>query len=107
MDPNADQPSASSYTPSTVYQWNSTGASNTIQRSGVGTYTVVFPGQTFVGGTAEVTAYGAGSGYCKVQNWYSDGVNQNVVVRCFSTSGASFLGSAPTLPLSSALSVIA
>jgi hypothetical protein len=84
----ADQPTASSYTPSTIYQWNSTGALNTIQRTGVGTYRVVFPGQTFTGGTVEVTAYGGGSDYCKVEGWFNDGASQNVNVRCFSTSGA-------------------
>jgi hypothetical protein len=84
----ADQPTASSYTPSTSYQWNSTGALNTIQRNGVGTYRLSLPGQTFIGGTVEVTAYGSLSEYCKVENWFNDGANQIVNVRCFTTNGA-------------------
>jgi hypothetical protein len=83
----ADQPTASAYTPPTIRQWNSTGKLNTIQRTGVGIYAVAFPGQTFTGGTVEVTAYGGASEYCKVENWFADIAQQNVNVRCFTTSG--------------------
>lgn len=40
----ADQPSTPTYTPDINWQYNSTGALNTITRSGVGTYQVTFPG---------------------------------------------------------------
>jgi hypothetical protein len=83
----ADQPTASSYTPSPTYQWNSTGGVNTIARSAVGEYVVRFPGQSFTGGTVEVTAYGTGSEYCKVEGW-SPLAGQSVRVRCFTASGA-------------------
>lgn len=80
----ADQPSTASYTPSTTYQWNSTGVNNTITRTGVGSYTANMPGMSFVGGTVEVTAYGTGSAHCKVVSWFSTSVN----VACFTAAGA-------------------
>jgi hypothetical protein len=82
----ADQPTASLYTPSPTYQWNSTGGLNTVSRWGVGSYTVSFPGQSFTGGTVEVTAYGTGNEYCKVEGWFPSG-SQNVNVRCFTATG--------------------
>lgn len=80
----ANQPSTASYTPSTTYQWNSTGVNNTITRTGVGTYTANLPGMSFVGGTVEVTAYGSGSAHCKVVSWFTTSVN----VACFTAAGA-------------------
>ena len=65
----ADAPTAASYTPNLTYQFNSTGAVNTITRSGVGVYTVHFPGLDGNGGTALVTAYGGGNESCKVASW--------------------------------------
>jgi hypothetical protein len=84
----ANDPTAASYTPSATFQWNSNGSDVTIQRSGVGTYNVVFPGQSFAGGTVEVTAYGTGSNFCKVGSWSPNGSNQNVSVLCFSNGGS-------------------
>jgi hypothetical protein len=84
----ANSASAASYTPARFYQWNSTGAVNTVTRTGLGRYTVSFPGQTFTGGTVEVSAYGGGTGYCKVEAWFSGATGQDVLVRCFTTSGA-------------------
>lgn len=80
----ANQPSTGSYTPSTTYQWNSTGVNNTITRTAVGRYTANLPGMNFVGGTVEVTAYGAGSAHCKVVSWGGTSVN----VACFTAAGA-------------------
>src|SRR5262245_42166976 len=54
----ANQPSSASYTPSLTYQFNSAGGTNTITRSGVGQYTVHFPGLSTLGGHVQVTAYG-------------------------------------------------
>jgi hypothetical protein len=90
----ADQPTASSYTPSSTYQVNFTGASNTITRNGVGAYTITFPGlggdySPGGGGTVNVTAYGWGSESCKVQSWwYAPGASVLVNVLCFDTKGA-------------------
>jgi len=84
----ADQPSNPYlYTPSLTYQWNSAGGNNTIQRTGTGSYSINFPNQNFLGGTVEVTAYGFGNEYCKVQNWFPNGSNQQVNVKCFAPNG--------------------
>jgi hypothetical protein len=79
-----DQPTSPSYTPS-AYQFNDTGASNTITRSGVGVYSVQFPVLSLGYGDVQVTAYGSGSEYCKVAYWMP---GAGVQVRCFSSAGA-------------------
>jgi len=84
----ANNPTSSSYTPDTTYQYNSSGSTNTITRSGTGVYAVTLPGQTALGATVEVTAYGTDSDYCKVGSWSQSGSNTVVNVRCFDTSGA-------------------
>ncbi|MBA3488090.1 MAG: hypothetical protein H0T78_00845, partial [Longispora sp.] len=84
----ANQASAPSYTPSSTYQWNSTNAQNTITRSGLGTYTIRYPGLGITGGTVHVTSYGASSDRCKVQSWGPSGNDQQVNIRCFTLSGA-------------------
>jgi hypothetical protein len=84
----ADDPAAASYTPSLTYQFNSSGAQNTIARQGVGVYAVTLPDQTALGGTVEVTSYGLGSDYCKVSSWGQSGSDTVVWVRCFDTTGA-------------------
>jgi hypothetical protein len=83
----ADQESTASYTPFSAYQWNSTGTPITISRSGTGTYAVFLPGQDFVGGTAEVTAYGTNR-HCKVSSWFPENGGQTVNVLCFTPSGS-------------------
>lgn len=83
----ADQPTAASYVPSTFYQRNSSGATNTITRNGQGYYTVRFPNIGLVGGTVNVTAYGSTSHMCKVGSWGSSGSDQLVNVRCFTNTG--------------------
>ena len=84
----ANDPLAASYTPSTTYQRNSTGQLNTINRIGVGYYQVVFENLgIYYGGTVDVTAYGAGSENCKVQNWGPTLADQIVYVRCFDAAG--------------------
>lgn len=84
----ADDATATAYTPNATYQFNSSGASNTIARLGTGRYAVTLPEQTALGGTVEVTAYGAGSDYCKVSGWAQSGDDTVVNVRCFDSAGA-------------------
>jgi hypothetical protein len=84
----ANEPTSPSYTPSTSYQGNTTGATNTITRSGVGAYQVIFPNLAAAAGHAQVTAYGAGSERCKVAGWGPSGGAQAVSVRCFTAAGA-------------------
>jgi hypothetical protein len=79
----ADQPTTPEYTPSAYYQYNATGARNTITRNDVGQYVATFPGVDLNGGSVEVTAYGWGSEYCKVAGWGSNAV----WVNCFNNDG--------------------
>jgi hypothetical protein len=85
-----------SYTPSTTYQFNSTGRLNTITRTGVGAYSVVFP-DFGPRGTALVTAYGAGDARCKIDRFSvlppnpfnpNEPLDTVVRVRCFDRNGA-------------------
>jgi hypothetical protein len=97
----ADQPSAATYVPYAAYQFNSSGSTNTVTRTGVGAYKAVLPN---VGGNWEghvqVTAYGSGTERCKVSNWRGAGTvgrtlatwsplvsGVEVNVRCFAGSG--------------------
>jgi hypothetical protein len=80
----ADEPSNPSYTPDTNYQWNSRHNRNTVQRTSMGKYMVTIPGLDLSGGTAQVTAYGYGSSYCKAEYWF----NGQVAIGCYSNSGA-------------------
>ncbi|ACY15595.1 hypothetical protein [Haliangium ochraceum] len=84
----ANQPASASYTPSAAYQFNSSGQTNTITRQGTGAYTVSLPGQSAAGGTLEVTAYGAGSDYCKVTSWQQTTDGVDAFVRCFAAGGS-------------------
>lgn len=84
----ANQSSAASYTPDSGYQYNSTGGTNTMTRSGPGVYEAVLGGLTSVGGTVQVTAYGSGAGRCKVEGWGPDVDGQHVGVLCFDAAGA-------------------
>jgi hypothetical protein len=84
----ANQATSASYTPSTTYQFNSTGALNTITRLGTGSYQVSLPGLGGSGGTVKVTAYGAGSESCKVHYWTWSGSDELVRVLCQTAAGA-------------------
>lgn len=91
----ADQPSTLSYVPSSLYQWNSAGATNSVVKLGTGRYEAFLPlihGGS--GGTVMVTAYGNGGGHCKVENWWtvsatpSTQPGRKVRVRCYNASNA-------------------
>ena len=87
----ANNPSAASYTPSTLYSFNSSGGPITVTRSGAGAYAVRFAalgGNGLAGGNVQVTAYGSGADACKVASWASGGADFVVNVRCFSSAGA-------------------
>ena len=67
------------YTPNTAYQYNSSGATNTVERTGTGLYTVTFPGlgnrgvvENVNGGIVHVTAaQRTTSRRCQVDKWRS------------------------------------
>jgi hypothetical protein len=87
----ANDPTSSSYTPNTLYQYNSTGSWNTVSRQGTGQYTINLPGLGASRGTVLVTAYGSTSNYCKVVRWSPNQFTptlQQVFVNCFTASGA-------------------
>ena len=84
----ANDPANASYTPSTTYQANSTGATNTIDHPNTGVYKVKFPNLGAKGGTVDVTAYGGTSDECKVRNWGPQGTTQVVTVVCYDATGA-------------------
>ena len=83
----ANQPTASSYAPSSNYAHNSSGGAIRITRAGTGRYTVRFDGLGSImheGGNVQVTAYGSSNEYCKVVSWTG---NLSVSVRCFRPGG--------------------
>lgn len=89
----AEQPSASNYTPDSDYNYNSTGAFNTILRTGTGAYTVVIPGLTAAGGNVQVTAYDSSGNptRCNVgpNHWGLPGIDTTTAdIRCFDRTGA-------------------
>jgi hypothetical protein len=81
-----DPTSTSYYTPSLLYQVNSTGATNTVCRTGAGRWTVDLPGLggSVNGGHVQVTAYGGTTARCSVEYWYRGGAS----VRCTNLAGA-------------------
>lgn len=71
---------------------NSTGAENTIDRTGTGVYTVTFPNlASWEGesGNPQATALGTSGEHCTVSRWAPDDTpDQHVTVRCFDAAGA-------------------
>jgi hypothetical protein len=86
----ASQPAAASYTPPANYQYNSTGAANTItkQAGTAGVYTINAPDVAGATGNVQVTAYGPGSEWCTAWNWANSGTALRIQVRCWSATGA-------------------
>jgi hypothetical protein len=84
----ADQPATDEYEPPAATQFNSSGETNTVERTGAGAYRVVLPGVGSSGGHVQVTAYDTGSNECKVLSWGPSGDDQVVYVRCYTTAGA-------------------
>ncbi|MGH9164532.1 MAG: cell wall-binding repeat-containing protein, partial [Acidimicrobiales bacterium] len=83
----ANQAASPAYTPSTAYQYNSTGGTNTVVRNAAGDYTVRFPGLGVAAGTVSVTSY-ATADRCKVEGWDpAAGGALDVDVRCFTPAG--------------------
>jgi len=70
------------------YSYNSAGGTNFARHDGAGRYTVRFRGIASAG-TVTATAYGAGSGYCTVAYWVSDGGGgTDAHVNCYTRTGA-------------------
>jgi len=85
----ANNPSAASYTPTTSYQFNSTGGTNTIVRNGTGNYTVNVPGLVATNSDVQVTAYNRDdfAVRCSVVSWYGSSGSTSINVQCYNSSG--------------------
>jgi hypothetical protein len=85
----ANNPTSASYTLIQPYTYNTNmnlypPSASTARRLGVGDYATNYP-VGLQNGNVQVTAYGIGSGFCKVAFWNStDGIR----VRCYNASGA-------------------
>lgn len=82
----ADRPSAASYTPAARYRYTSAGAAPTIRRTAKGRYQVTLPGMP-KGGSAQVTAYGAGAALCQVTSIGKGAPPQRIGVACLQPDG--------------------
>lgn len=67
------------------YQW---GAVGSVQKTATGVYNARFAGQTNQDAGMIVTAVGNDPSHCKIGNWYPNGSDTVVVVRCFDDAGA-------------------
>ncbi len=88
----ANNPTATSYTPSTTYSYNSSGKGITITRPNTGNYSVKcegIGGDGKSGGHVQVTAYGFDTHSCKIRYWSSFGKDFVANVACYSEDGAS------------------
>lgn len=83
----ASKETTASYSASATYSWNSEGGTNTVEREGIGLYSVYLPGQS-TEGNAAVTAYGSGAEHCKVRSWTSSSGGVRVRVACFAATGS-------------------
>ncbi len=83
----ADQPTASSYAPSSWYRWDASGGTPWIYRDGVGTYRVYMPSSAGEHQTTfyQTTAYTGSAVICKVAAYLGSGV---VRVQCRNTHGS-------------------
>jgi len=84
----ANQPTTATYVPSPLYQANSSGATNRIDRLGTGSYRVRLPNLGKAAGHVQVTAYGSGPERCKVGSWGPGGTEQTIRVFCYRPTGS-------------------
>ncbi|CAN5572491.1 hypothetical protein BH23CHL8_BH23CHL8_01770 [soil metagenome] len=83
----ADRPSAGSYVPQAKFRYSSAGKQSRVERVREGRYRVTLPGMAR-GGSAQVTAYGAGAAICQLTSIRKDRLPQRIGVACFDPSGA-------------------
>jgi hypothetical protein len=79
------------YTPSTAYNFNSSGTASTATRDAAGVYVITWSGLKRTGtSTAEtnlVTAYGSDANYCQVGGWSFGATDGFVTIRCYAPNG--------------------
>ncbi|MEN3357159.1 MAG: hypothetical protein V7637_1141 [Mycobacteriales bacterium] len=83
----ADQPAAPSYAPDPDFQWNSTGATNTVTRSTTGSYQVLIPGLAALSATNAIVTAERGNSSCSVNGWAASGTGTAVNVVCHNAAG--------------------
>jgi len=84
----ADQPDASSYTPSTIYQHDTAGTTATVTMLGTGEWEALFPGENQgAQGDQQATAYGSTPAHCIVDGPIGIASGESADVFCFDTSG--------------------
>ncbi|HLY05812.1 MAG TPA: hypothetical protein VKR31_08705 [Rhizomicrobium sp.] len=84
----ADEPTSSSYTPSSSYQFNSTGGTNTIVRESAGSYIATIPGLYYEHSDVQVTTYD-GAARCKVNSWGpGSGGGTDIYIQCYNSAGS-------------------
>jgi len=70
------------------YDYNSSGYTNTVAKTGTGSYTVTITNARYANAGMMVTAYGTtGAQFCSIGSW-SAGTNLTAYVRCWNASGA-------------------
>ena len=85
----ADQPTASTYTPNTLYQFDTAGTTATVTMLGTGEWETLFPGEDQgAAGDQQATAYGSTPAHCIVDGPIGTvGGSEQGDVFCFDTSG--------------------
>ena len=84
----ADQPSAAAYAPDAAFQGSSAGATNTVERTGVGAYVVHLNGLSGQGGAVDVTASEHNfAAICWDTDRQADGFGISLAVRCADAAG--------------------
>ena len=82
-----NDPTNPSYTPDLTYQFNSTGATNTIVRLSTGRYQVHLPGLGANRGNVQVAALGQTGAGCRIPSWGPSGGDLVVNVLCREPGG--------------------
>jgi hypothetical protein len=83
---SADEPTASSYSPTPGGSWNPTGGAVTVTRIATGEYSMTWFGidpEIIEGGNVQVSAAQSGNVQCKATSVFESGV----IVRCFYHNG--------------------
>jgi hypothetical protein len=84
----ADQPTAASYTPSTLYQYDTAATTATVTMLGTGEWETLFPSENQgAQGDQQATAYGSTPAHCIVDGPIGNGSSEQGDVFCFDTSG--------------------
>lgn len=83
----ANKPATASYVPAQAIRYSTSGQAPVVQRLGVGTYVVVFPGQP-IGGGAQVTTYQGGAARCIISSIRTSAPPAQIGVTCHGGGGA-------------------